>query len=397
MCILLVDDDEFLLDLMSASLRQFGAGHVDTAANGNKVLSLLRSGEHYDVILTDLNMPEMDGIELMRHLAERKYLGAIVLLTGEHSKVLQTANMLAKAHQLRLLGVLQKPFSLAALGKLLGTADQCSDLVPAIMDPPSISKEELEKAIRSGQIFPYFQSRVRMWDERIVGVEALARWWHPEKGMIMPGTFIPLAEQTSLICELSHAVIKSAIAQIGTWRSEGLHLRLSANITADDLLDIELPDRLSAWCKAAKVPLADITLEVTETQLMSRLERTLDTLVRLRLKGMNLAVDDFGTGYSNLGQIKRAPFSELKIDRSFVRDGVKDEEGRAILQASFVMGRQLGLGLVAEGVESEVEWDTVRQLGADEAQGYWISAPMPAREPPGWIDEWTKDATDSVA
>jgi EAL domain-containing protein (putative c-di-GMP-specific phosphodiesterase class I) len=358
---------------------------------------MLASGQEFDVILTDLNMPQMDGIELMRHLAERQYGGGIVLLTGEHSKVLQSANMLAKAHQLRLLGVLQKPFSLGLLGALLGDAGRATDIVPAIEDQLSLSMEELATGIREGQILPYFQPRVSTQSGRVIGVEALARWWHPEKGMVMPGVFIPLAEQSGLIGELSQVIIKAAIARIGEWRAQGLCLRLSANVTADDLLDIEVPDRLSAWCEAAGVPPTEITLELTESQLMSKLERTLDTLIRLRLKGVNLAIDDFGTGYSNLGQIKRAPFSELKIDRSFVCDGVKDDEGRAILQASIAMGKQLGLAVVAEGVETEAEWDAVRLMGADEVQGYWISAPMPAREVPGWIDEWLTHSVPSEA
>jgi EAL domain-containing protein (putative c-di-GMP-specific phosphodiesterase class I) len=130
---------------------------------------------------------------------------------------------------------------------------------------------------------------------------------------------------------------------------------------------------------------------------MSKLERTLDTLIRLRLKGVNLAIDDFGTGYSNLGQIKRAPFSELKIDRSFVHDALLDDEGYTILHASIVMGSQLGLTVVAEGVESEAEWDAVCSLGADEVQGYWVAAPMPAEDLPLWVDEWNRQSLLSLA
>jgi EAL domain-containing protein (putative c-di-GMP-specific phosphodiesterase class I)/ActR/RegA family two-component response regulator len=394
---LLVDDDELLLDLMSANVKDYGVGEVMIATNGAQALSMLVGGQHFDVILTDLNMPQMDGIELMRHLAQLRYTGGIILLTGEDVKVLQTANKLAEAHRLRLLGVLQKPVSRAALGALLSQVEQtATDMSPPNLDP-GISSDDLSTAIRGGQIFPYFQPRVSVSDRRVVGVEALARWWHPGKGMIMPSFFIPLAEQAGLISELSQVMLKAAIEQLGTWRVNGLKLKLSVNVTTDDLRDISLPDRLIAWCRAANVSPSDITLELTETQLMSKLERTLDTLIRLRLKGVSLAVDDFGTGYSNLGQIKRAPFSELKIDRSFVNDGVQDEEGRTILSATIVMGRQLGLTVVAEGVESEAEWDAVCSMGADEVQGYWVAAPMPAADLPRWVVEWSRESTHCSA
>jgi EAL domain-containing protein (putative c-di-GMP-specific phosphodiesterase class I) len=388
--IMLVDDDEFLLDLMSANLNDYGVGEVLMATNGAQVLSKLAGGQHFDVILTDLNMPQMDGIELMRHLAELRYRGGIILLTGEDAKLLHTANTLAEAHRLRLLGVLQKPVSRSALAELLGQVEETATKESSDIHDPGISPDDLATAIHQSQIFPYFQPRISVSDRCVVGVETLARWLHPSKGMIMPRLFIPLAEQAGLIRELSQVILKAAIEQLGVWHASGLSLNLSVNVTADDLCDITLPDRLVTWCRAAGVSPSDVTLELTESQLMSKLERTLDTLIRLRLKGVKLAIDDFGTGYSNLGQIKRAPFSELKIDRSFVQDGVRDEQGRTILNASIVMGRQLGLNVVAEGVETEAEWDAVCSMGADEVQGYWIAAPMPAADLPQWVVDWNR-------
>jgi EAL domain-containing protein (putative c-di-GMP-specific phosphodiesterase class I)/AmiR/NasT family two-component response regulator len=386
--ILLVDDDDFLLGLMSASLKSFGLQSVEIASNGAQVLSMLEAGGRYDVILSDLNMPEMDGIELMRHLAERRYPGGVILLTGEHPKILQTAYSLAKAHNLNLLGVLQKPFERDDLLALLNHFAETASVGEPINLGPEVSVQELREAIATGQIIPHFHPRVEIATHRVVGVETLARWQHPDKGLIMPGTFIPLAERHGLILELSESMLLSAIEQGASWLADGLELKLAINMTAEDMEDVSIPDRLAGIAQTHEMPLSNLVLELTESQLMEKLSLTLDTLIRLRLKGVTLAVDDFGTGYSNLGQIKRAPFSELKIDRSFVSEGVRDEEGRAILEASILMGRKLGLTVVAEGVETDEEWALVKALGAHEVQGYLIARPMPAEQIPAWIDSW---------
>lgn len=394
--ILLVDDDEFLLGLMSTSLESFGLRCVETASNGAQVLSMLEAGGRFDVILSDLNMPEMDGIELMRHLADRRFPGGVILLTGEHPKILQTAHLLAKAHELRLLGVLQKPFERDELLDLLnGFAVDAKAHKP--IDPgPEVSVQELREGIATGQIIPHFQPRVEIATHRVVGLETLARWQHPDKGLIMPGAFIPLAERHGLILELSEAMLLAAIRQGAAWLADGLELKLAVNVTAEDMEDVSIPDRLADMTQTHAMPLSNLVLELTESQLMENLNLTLDTLIRLRLKGVTLAVDDFGTGYSNLGQIKRAPFSELKIDRNFVSEGTRDEEGRAILEASILMGLKLGLRVVAEGVETDEEWALVKDLGAHEVQGYLIARPMPAEQIPAWISRWHAGTSQST-
>lgn len=384
----IVDDDHFLLDLMSASLRDYGIAEVTTASNGAAVLAMLDQGKRFDIVLTDLNMPEMDGIELMRHLAERNYQGGIILLTGEHPKVLQTAHDLAEAHDLHLLGVLQKPITRRALKDLMGVHGEKVPAAVVSHTQPEVTVEELADAIRSGHIIPHYQPRVSVAGRQVIGVETLARWQHPQKGMIMPGVFIPLAENNGLISELTKAVLIAAVRQTAVWQDNGLNLKIAVNVSAEDLIDVKLPDRLATWAAAEGVHLSSLILELTESQLMEKLTLTLDTLIRLHLKGVSLAVDDFGTGYSNLGQIKRAPFGELKIDRSFVQEGTKDEEGRAILEASILMGKKLGMTVVAEGVEQVAEWEALLQMGADEMQGYLISRPLPAEEIPAWVAGW---------
>jgi EAL domain-containing protein (putative c-di-GMP-specific phosphodiesterase class I)/AmiR/NasT family two-component response regulator len=386
--IILVDDDEFLVELMTVSLARLGLQNVETTSRGTEVLAMLESGKLYDVILIDLNMPEMDGIELMRHLAERKYSGGIIILTGEHPKILQTANSLAKAHNLRLLGFLQKPFEQMEVLELLNSFASDTYNAEIMTSDPVLSALELHEGIENGQIVPYFQPRVEISSHRIVGIEALARWQHPDKGLIMPKTFLPIAEHNGIIAELGNAMLHCVIRQGAEWLADGLDLKLAINVASRELEDISFPDRLTSLAKSHGFPLTSLVLELTESHLMENLHLTLDTLIRLRLKNVTLSVDDFGTGYSNLGKIKRAPFSELKIDRSFIQEGVKDEEGQVILEASILMGKKLGLTVVTEGIETFEEWGLVSALGADEVQGYLVAKPMPAEDIPEWIDHW---------
>jgi EAL domain-containing protein (putative c-di-GMP-specific phosphodiesterase class I) len=188
--------------------------------------------------------------------------------------------------------------------------------------------------------------------------------------------------------KLSSAMFHGAITQGAQWLADGLDLKLAINVTAREMEDIVFPDRLTSLAQSLGFPLTHLVLELTESHLMENLHLTLDTLIRLRLKNVTLSVDDFGTGYSNLGKIKRAPFTELKIDRSFIQDSVKDEEGRVILEASIQMGKKLGMTVVTEGVETFEEWDMAAALGADEVQGYLIAKPMPGVKMPEWIAHW---------
>jgi EAL domain-containing protein (putative c-di-GMP-specific phosphodiesterase class I) len=222
-----------------------------------------------------------------------------------------------------------------------------------------------------------------------VGVEALARWQHPTKGLIMPNSFVTLAERSGMISELSNAMLNLAIKQGAEWLNKGIDLKIAINVTAEEMEDTSFPDRLSAVSKAHGLPLTNVVLELGESHLMDNMHLTLDTLIRLRLKNVTLSVDDFGTGNSNLGKIKRASFSQLKIDRSFIQEGIKDKDGRIILEASILMGKKLGLTVITEGIETFEEWAMVAALGADEVQGYLVAKPMPADQILEWIDHWT--------
>jgi EAL domain-containing protein (putative c-di-GMP-specific phosphodiesterase class I)/CheY-like chemotaxis protein len=385
--VMIVDDDPFLAELLMCMLGMLGVSQVVAVSDGQQVLQALDRGDVFDLMISDLNMPGMDGVQVMRHLAGRGFDGDLILLTGEDLKILRTAESLARAHRLRVLGILRKPVERETLARLLQQA--CTRGEPAsLRSSPEVSVEELRQGIESGALLLHYQPRVSVVTRQVVGVESLVRWQHPVFGLLYPNAFIALAESSGLIEALTHAVIRLALEQGRDWQAAYPQLKIAVNMPAGLFENLDLPDQLVSLLDRYGFPATNLVLEITESQLMDHLIATLDTLIRLRLKGVTLAVDDFGTGYSNLGQIKRAPFGEFKIDRSFVQGALQDEEGLAILETSILLGRKLGLTVVAEGVETEQEWETVARLGADEVQGYFVARPMPGAQLPDWITAW---------
>jgi diguanylate cyclase (GGDEF)-like protein len=244
---------------------------------------------------------------------------------------------------------------------------------------------ELRKAIEDGELVLYYQPKADLLTGRIVGAEALVRWQHPERGLIFPNDFIPIAERTGLIKPLSRYVVAAALRQCAAWNAAGLELNVSVNLTIPDLLDLELPDRIAARLEETGVRAEQLELEVTESTILADPFRVRQVLNRLNEMGLRLAIDDFGTGYSSLAYLKRLPVQTIKIDRSFVMEMCTDTSDATIVRSTIDLGRNLGLDIVAEGVESQESWEALREHGCTLAQGYFIGKPMPAEELVGLI------------
>ncbi len=205
---------------------------------------------------------------------------------------------------------------------------------------------------------------------------------------MFPDQFIGIAEAHGLIGDLTRAVLIAALAQAKGWRDAGLMLRVSVNVSTEDLAGLDFPDLVTGYAADAGVPTTSVVLEVTESRLMAKLVTGLDVLNRLRLKRFRLSIDDFGTGHSSLAQLRDMPFDELKVDRGFVHGAATDARLRAIYGASLGMGKELGMTIVAEGVEDRADWAFLRRTGCDLAQGYFIAKPMGAAELIGWLADW---------
>jgi len=338
-----------------------------------------------DVIVLDLIMPGVDGIEIIRYLAEIKCNALLILMSGFDSGVLHSAQTLATEHGLNFAGSLNKPFRANELSELLkGLSITAKSLRTHVnIEPPSV--DELHTAITNNELVVYYQPKVVLNGKTITAVEALVRWQHPEYGLISPDLFVPIAEQNGLIDKLTWTVLEQAMAQCMAWRNQGLIMQLAINMSAKTLKELDLPERMGQLIQKYDLEPSQLVLEITESALMQELVKSLDILTRLRMKGICLSIDDFGTGYSSLVQLHRAPFSEIKIDRSFVSEMETDSEATAIVETIIMLGHKLNMKTVAEGVETRSCQEKLAELGCDQAQGYLFSRPMPADEVFCWF------------
>ncbi|MCA0144195.1 bifunctional diguanylate cyclase/phosphodiesterase [Blastococcus sp. LR1] len=244
---------------------------------------------------------------------------------------------------------------------------------------------DLRRAIDNGELLLHYQPKLSL-SGGLEGVEALVRWQHPERGMVPPGAFVPLAERTPLIRALTRCVLDQALAQCARWRAEGRDLQVAVNVSARNLTDETFVDEVLALLARWDVPARFLDLEVTESAIMADPERARQTLQRLSEAGVVLSIDDFGAGYTSLGHLKDLPVQQLKIDRSFVADMISDRSDALIVKAVVELGHNLGLVTVAEGVEDQATWDALNALGCDVAQGYHMARPMPVVDLERWLD-----------
>ncbi len=394
---LLVDDEPFALRLVTHQLGRLGFHDVRAMEDPAAALAVIEGDAGVcDMILLDLQMPGIDGVEFVRHLATVGYAGGLILISGEDERILQTAFKLAKAQSLDVRGALHKPVTPAQLQALL-----VEPMVPAAAARRRsarklYSAERVAQAIADGEIVNHYQPQLLMSTGEIDGVESLARWQHPEDGLVFPDQFIPVAEEHGLIAGLTNAVILDGLRQTREWRDVGLRIRMSINVSMESLSALQFPDFVAKAIAAAGVPPESLVLEVTESRLAKDALASLDIVTRLRLKHVGLSIDDFGTGNSSLAQLRDMPFDELKIDQGFVRGATHDPAKRAIVEANLSLARQLGLRTVAEGVEEREDWDLLRSLGCDVAQGWFMAKAMPADALPAWITQWEQRRAELV-
>jgi diguanylate cyclase (GGDEF)-like protein len=245
---------------------------------------------------------------------------------------------------------------------------------------------ELRQAIDTGQLVLHYQPKVDAHTQQVLGVEALVRWEHPTHGLIPPGDFIPLAERTGLIGPLTHYVLDAALQQCRAWQRTGHELSVAVNVSARRLLDLTFPDEVTALLTRWEVPARLLMVEITEHTIMADPAHALEVLGRLDKMGVQVSIDDFGTGYSSMAHLKSLPVHELKVDRSFVSQMVSNTRDAVIVRSTVDLGRNLGLRVVAEGVEDSRTLQQLDVLGCDAIQGYYISRPMPSDDLIPWLE-----------
>jgi EAL domain-containing protein (putative c-di-GMP-specific phosphodiesterase class I)/FixJ family two-component response regulator len=379
--VLVVDDSTLQREFAVELCVEIGIDSVLQAADGLEAIELLRQDSEIEAIILDLEMPGMDGVQVLHELVRLQLDPAIVVASSRESVLLNVVESMGKSLGLRLLGVLQKPISLEQLAGSLGRYSaimQRDERENAeLHNGPELTEEDVQLALQRGEFISFFQPKVALYDGRLCGVEALIRWQHPTHGLLPPSAFIGLVEAGKYISPVTLHMLEMSLRYCKVWHEAGLALSFSINVSAHSLADSKLADAIIDRVAASGIAPGFVILEITESAIMTDLSITLGTLARLRLKGFGLSIDDYGTGFSCMLQLSRVPCTELKIDRAFVNGASNKQHLRIMLESALDIARKLNLKVVAEGMETREDWQLLRDLECGEAQGYFVAKPMP--------------------
>jgi EAL domain-containing protein (putative c-di-GMP-specific phosphodiesterase class I)/ActR/RegA family two-component response regulator len=340
-----------------------------------------------DFVSVDLVMPNLDGIELLRLLAKRQSEVKVVLMSGLGQRVIQTAEQLGNTLGLTIIGTLPKPFHKKDLEAVFSGSDLLLKRnAEQARSEMYIPDADLVRAIEYDEFVNHYQPQVSLSSGEATGAEGLIRWQHPEYGLVYPDDFISRIEGLGLIDELGWISSSRAFQDFANFSKDASpKLTLSLNISAHSLRNLEFPDRILSLAKEAGVAPQRTILEVTETGLVRDLTKTLDVLARLRMKGFELSIDDFGTGYSMMQQLKTIPATELKIDKLFVQNAKNSRSDRVMVTKTIEIGHELGMRVVAEGIETLEQLDFLRSSGSEIGQGYYFCRPQPVSSLVDWL------------
>ncbi len=381
----LIVDDEAIQRLILARCVEMLGWKADTAATLDEAIAKYSAKAH-DVVVIDLCLGEQqDGMHLLRHLRRDHADPSVIFVSGVDDRIRAAAFRVARDLGLRVAGTLAKPIDPYSLHALLlsNPSRHDTDKRQATGCPTA---EELAIALSGDEIHTEYQPKTDLTTGEIVGFEALARWQNPARGLIPPEQFIPVAEQSDLINKLTYRILDDAISECRRWRELRPDCSVAVNISPHVLSDPRLLPQIDAILNKHRLPPGALIAEVTESSMISNLPVATEVLTRLSIKGVRVSMDDFGTGYSSLLSLLRMPFTELKIDRSFVVACRTDPEAWKIVRATVSLARELGMRVVAEGIESEDLSDRLRDAGCDIGQGWFFGRPMTADAMQSWIN-----------
>ncbi|MEP7154254.1 MAG: EAL domain-containing response regulator [Betaproteobacteria bacterium] len=391
---LIVEDHGFQRWAIRQILEGLGARFIADADDGRAALEMFAHIDPpIDIIISDLDMPGMDGMEFIRHLGAAGLPVSIIIASALDRALIASVETMTTTYGIHLLGAIEKPITPAALKAAVALYTPRPE-GPARVKPagPSFTLDEILQGLRRHEFEPYFQPKVELSTGDIKGAEALARWRHPEKGLVPPSAFVKLLEDSGEIDVLTMVMLEMAAVCCRSWRHGGLDASVSVNLSLMSLADVKLAERVTALVTAQNLDPRHMVLEITESAAATHLGSALENLSRLRMKGFGLSIDDYGTGYSSMQQLSRIAFSELKIDQTFVRNASRQQSSRVILESSLDVARRLHIAAVAEGVETQQERDLLVQLGCQLGQGYFIAMPMDTGEFFQWIKRWRRTA-----
>lgn len=374
--LLVLDDDPDMCALVARAASSVGYAAA-SATEFEAFKARLRP--ETSVVVLDLMMPGVDGIQVLRYLNDLKHLSEVILISGYDKKVLHVATELAKALGLRVRASIEKPIKLEALRDILARPmdGTHSSSAGAVSDDGFPDQTSLQKGLAEDQFLVHYQPKFHLRTRKLAGVEALVRWQHPRRSLLQAYEFIPALEAFGLIDELTWIVVRKILADKRQWSPDMARIPVAINLSALSLRDLSLPERLLAVIEEQGGAASEFVLEITESGLVQELHTALDILARMRLKGFGLSIDDFGTGYATMQQLQRVPARELKLDMAFVQSMLIDESADAIVRKTIELAHDLDMVVVAEGVETTDQLRRLEDYGCDVAQGFLLGRPGP--------------------
>lgn len=380
-------------------LARLGAGKVSAVPDGQSALFRLAPAivagadgadgdaamPAIDIAIIDLALPGIDGLELIRHLAELKCRAAVIIFAAQSSAILFLVETMAEAYGIDLLGTIVKPIMPQKLDTLI------SHYIPQNEQPreppePEFSFSEVGFGLQEGQFEPFFQPQVELETGHVKGLEMFARWRHPQYGVLGPNAFIKALEQR--LDFLDWSMIEKSVAACRVLHDQAMPTSMSINVAPLTLAHAGFIEQMNACLARHNIAACDITFEIPESAVLTSEPHFLERLLRLRMQGFGLAIDDYGSGQLNLQLLARIPFSQLKIERDFVSAASKKRALGTVLGSCLGLAHDLERRSVAVGVETREDWDFLQALGCTYGQGYYIAKPMALAEFPGWLQEW---------
>ncbi|CDG83415.1 EAL domain-containing response regulator [Janthinobacterium agaricidamnosum] len=383
---LVAEADPLQRGALLAMLAHLGATRVTAVNDGDAALAAFEAGA-VDIGILDLELPGVDGLDLIRRLSEASCRAGIIVLGAQNASVLFSVETMALAYGVDMLGTIAKPAGWQTLGALI--ANYLPPEASALSQPPQrFTFAQVGLGLQARQFEPFFQPKIELATGQVKGLEMFARWLHPQHGTLGPSSFIDALQQQDRLDFLDWSMIEKSVAACRLLHDQNIPISIAINVAPHTLVQPPFMAQIAACLERHRIMPDYITFEIPESAVLSSEPHFLERLLRLRMQGFGLAIDDYGTARSNLQLLARIPFTELKIDRSFVDGASKKRALGTVLSSCLGLARSLDRRSVAVGVETREDWDFLQNLGCTYAQGYYIAKPMPVEEFPAWLADW---------
>jgi len=378
--VLVLEDEPFQRLVTVTALEKNLAMPVLQAADGAEAVAILAASTHVDILLCDLKMSGMDGLAFLRHASNSAKVRAVVLCSELDAVLRQTAISMIHCLGLTLLGDLGKPFNLVDFSQLVKRYRALGNVAPRPLESTELASfADIQRALNNGEFEAYYQPKVTLEGQKLVGAEVLARWAHPQWGVLAPAHFLPVMETHGLIEQMFWHLFEQGLSLRQRLASQGVAIELAFNLHPAQLACRKLTEKITELLKRYQVAAPSVMFEITESGLIRVPASSLENLARLRMLGCGLAMDDFGAGYSSLARLSDLPFNQIKLDRAFVLQMQHRPRNAAIISCAVALAKALDMSLVIEGVETAEQQACLIELGASVAQGFLFARPMPER------------------